>query len=197
MDFEQFYRICDSIIPDEYGCHVYLGPGPRINGRGFAPTRAVLARKLGRPIKPGYFACHHCDYPPCINPDHLYEGTPSDNQRDRWERNPPPLDHTRTPEHRERAKQWGKSHLGSKLTQEHREKIKQSIKAHWAKPGVKERNLQQLKAFQQIGSQASRAVMKAHWERYRSESGSKNSVTGKKQDMRGGAIHRKMTNATS
>lgn len=27
-------------------------------------------------------ACHHCDTPPCINPDHLFEGTRADNVRD-------------------------------------------------------------------------------------------------------------------
>ncbi len=28
------------------------------------------------------FACHHCDNPPCCNPEHLYWGTTTDNQRD-------------------------------------------------------------------------------------------------------------------
>jgi hypothetical protein len=42
----------------------------------------VLAEKLGRPIRKGYLACHTCDVRACINPDHLYEGTVTDNNRD-------------------------------------------------------------------------------------------------------------------
>lgn len=37
-------------------------------------------------IKEGYMICHTCDNPPCINPDHLYQGTAKDNARDMLER---------------------------------------------------------------------------------------------------------------
>lgn len=50
-------------------------------------TRVVLELVvLGRPLRPGWFALHHCDVSRCVNPAHLYEGTRLDNARDAVER---------------------------------------------------------------------------------------------------------------
>ena len=45
-------------------------------------NRVVLEEKLGRPIAEGKEACHTCDTPSCITPDHLWEGTHLQNMQD-------------------------------------------------------------------------------------------------------------------
>lgn len=66
-------------------CVIWTGPlmpnGYPRDGRTLL-HRAVLAAKLGRPIAQGMDACHTCDVRACVAPEHLYEGSRSQNMRD-------------------------------------------------------------------------------------------------------------------
>lgn len=52
-----------------------------IEGRVYYTHRVSLAIKTQSNLV-GVFACHVCDNPSCINPDHLFPGSHGDNMRD-------------------------------------------------------------------------------------------------------------------
>lgn len=66
-------------LPKGYGqFHIARVDGKAIHGY---PHRIMFLLAHGE-IPAGMEVCHHCDNPPCCNPDHLFLGTHGDNMRD-------------------------------------------------------------------------------------------------------------------
>lgn len=93
-DKERFW----AMVKKGDGCWTWTGAK---GGRGYG--RFQLSGRLESPhvisytlakgqLEPGMWVLHECDNPSCVNPDHLFPGTRSDNMKDAYRKgrvNPP------------------------------------------------------------------------------------------------------------
>lgn len=105
------------------GCWEWYG---YITKYGYGQTtyrsKSILANRLSwmlfnGELKKELDVCHHCDNPKCINPDHLFVGTASENIQDCFNKN--------------RKSHKGVNHPGAKITDDDVKKILQLRRTGW------------------------------------------------------------------
>lgn len=81
---------CKIAVPDDNGCWRWTGshagrdgrPYVSVDGKARLAYRVIWELLYGEKLGRHEFLCHRCDVPDCVNPEHLFKGSQSDNMAD-------------------------------------------------------------------------------------------------------------------